>query len=70
MDEEMNSFVRNKTHDLVELSASKRALQNKWVYRLKEKDGGKKWYKAILVLKGFAQKKVYILTKYFLLLLK
>ena len=35
----------------------KKALQNKWVYRLKEEDGGKKWYKARLVLKGFAQKK-------------
>ena len=35
----------------------KRALQNKWVYKLKEEDGGKKRYKAILVVKGFAQKK-------------
>jgi hypothetical protein len=24
---------------------------------LKEEDGGKNWYKAILVIKGFAQKK-------------
>jgi hypothetical protein len=32
-------------------------LQNKWVYRLKEEDGGKKRYKARLVVKGFAQKK-------------
>jgi hypothetical protein len=32
-------------------------LQNKWVYKLKEEDGGKKWYKARLVVKGFAQKK-------------
>jgi hypothetical protein len=32
-------------------------LQNKWVYKLKEEDGGKKWYKARLVGKGFAQKK-------------
>jgi hypothetical protein len=30
---------------------------NKWVYRLKEEDGGKKRYKARLVVKGFAQKK-------------
>jgi hypothetical protein len=35
----------------------KRALQNKWVYKLKEEDGGEKWYKARLVVKGFAQKK-------------
>jgi hypothetical protein len=39
------------------LLAGKRALQNKWVYKLKEEDGGKKWYKSRLVVKGFAQKK-------------
>jgi hypothetical protein len=32
-------------------------LQNKWVYKLKEEDGGKKWYKARIVVKGFQQKK-------------
>jgi hypothetical protein len=32
-------------------------LQNKWVYRLKEEDGGKKWYNDRLVVKGFAKKK-------------
>ena len=35
----------------------KRALWNKWVYKLKEEDGGKKWYTTRLVVKGFAQKK-------------
>jgi hypothetical protein len=34
-----------------------RALQNKWVYKLKEEDGGEKRYKARLVVKGFAKKK-------------
>ena len=43
--------------DLVEFPASKWALQNKWVYMLKEEGGGKKRYKARLVVKGFAQKK-------------
>ena len=57
LDEEMDSLVRNQTLDLVKLPTEKRALQNKWVYRLKEEDGGKKWYKARLVVKGFAQKK-------------
>jgi hypothetical protein len=33
------------------------ALQNKWVYKLKEEDGGQKKYKARLVVKEFAQKK-------------
>ena len=57
MDEEMESLVRNQTWDLVKLPTEKRALQNKWVYRLKEEDGGKKRYKATLVVNGFAQKK-------------
>jgi hypothetical protein len=42
---------------LVQLPAGKRALQNKWVYKLKEEDGGEKQYKARLVVKGFAQNK-------------
>ena len=42
---------------LVELLASKRALQNKWVYMLKEEEEGNKWYKARFVVNGFAQKK-------------
>jgi hypothetical protein len=39
------------------LHADKIALQNKWVYKLKEEDGGKKWYKDRLFVKGFAKKK-------------
>ena len=39
------------------MPAGKKALPNKWVYRLKEEDGGKKRFKARLVVKGFAQKK-------------
>ena len=35
----------------------KKALHNKWVYKLKEEDGGKKRFKARLVIKGFTQKK-------------
>ena len=57
MDEEMDSLVRNQTWDLVKLPAGKMVLQNKWVYRWKEEDGGKKWYKARLVVKGLAQNK-------------
>ena len=70
MNEEMDSLVRNETWDLVQLPIEKMALQNKWVYRLKEEDGGKKWYKAKLIVKGLHKRKVYILMKYFLLLLK
>ena len=57
MKEEMDSLLKNKIWDLVPLPEGKRALPKKWVYRLKEEDGGKKRYKARLVVKGFAQKK-------------
>ena len=57
MDEEMNSLARNQTWDLVKFPAEKRALQNKWVYRLKEEDGGKKRYKDRIIVNGFARNK-------------
>jgi hypothetical protein len=57
MKEEIDSLENNQTWDLVQLPVGKRALQNKWVYKLKEEDGGEKRYKARLVVKGFAQKK-------------
>ena len=57
MIEEMDSLLKNQTWDLCKLPAGKRALQNKWVYRLKEEDGGKKRFKAKLVVKRFALKK-------------
>ena len=57
MQDELDSLLKNKTWDLCKFPASKRALQNKWVYRLKEEDGRKKIFKAKLVVKGFAQKK-------------
>ena len=54
MKEEMGSLVNNHTWDLVQLPTGKIALHNKWVYRLKEEDGGKNRYKARLVVKVFA----------------
>lgn len=57
MKEEMDSLTHNQTWDSVRLPAGKTTLQNKWVYKLKEEDGGRKRYKARLVVKGFAQKK-------------
>ena len=57
MKEEMNFLLKNKTLDLCKLPAGKKALQNNWVYRLKEEEGGKKIFKDRLVVKGFAQKK-------------
>jgi hypothetical protein len=45
-------------------------LQNKWVYKLKEEDGGKKQYKAKIVVKGFAQKKGIYFDEMFSLVVK
>ena len=42
MKKEMDSLANNQTWDLVQLLVVKRALQNKWVYKLKEEDGGEK----------------------------
>ena len=53
MKEEMDSLVHNQTWDLVRFPAGKTTLHNKWVYRLKEEDRGRKRYKARLVVKGF-----------------
>jgi hypothetical protein len=47
MKEEMDSLVNNQTWDLVQFPAGKKSLQSKWVYKLKEEDGGKKWYKVL-----------------------
>ena len=57
MEEEMESLMHNQNWDLVKFPAGKTTLQNKWVYRLKEEDGGKQRYKARLVVKVFSQKK-------------
>ena len=52
------------------MPAEKRALHNKWVYRLKEEDGGKKQYKTRLVVKGFAQNKCIDFDEIFSLVVK
>ena len=59
MQEEVRSLLENHTYDLVKLPQGKKALINKWVYRLKnENNGSQLRYKARLVVKGFNQKKV------------
>ncbi|KAL9249371.1 Retrovirus-related Pol polyprotein from transposon TNT 1-94-like protein [Drosera capensis] len=57
MQEEMNSLEKNNTWFLTTLPAGKKALQNKWVLRVKKEHDGKKRYKARLVVKGFQQKR-------------
>ena len=48
----------NYTYDLVELPKGKRALRNKWVYKVKigEVNSAPR-YKSCIVVKGFQQKK-------------
>ncbi|BBH04062.1 Toll-Interleukin-Resistance domain family protein [Prunus dulcis] len=56
MKDEMRSLISNQTWELAELPVGKKALHNKWVYRVKEEHDGSKRYKARLVVKGFQQK--------------
>lgn len=58
MQEEMKSLHENHTYDLVKLPNGKKALKNKWVYKVKTGEDGKSpRYKARIVVKGYEQKK-------------
>lgn len=58
MQDEMKSLYENNTFELVKLPKGKRALKNRWVYRVKHEDHtSQPRYKARLVVKGFSQKK-------------
>ena len=53
----MNSLQKNNTYELVELPRGRKALKNKWVFKLKRDGNGKLMkYKARQVMKGFQQK--------------
>nr|CAN80650.1 hypothetical protein VITISV_022906 [Vitis vinifera] len=56
MKDEIDSLLGNQTWELTELPVGKKALHNKWVYRIKNEHDGSKRYKARLVVKGFQQK--------------
>ncbi|GKC46671.1 retrovirus-related pol polyprotein from transposon TNT 1-94 [Tanacetum coccineum] len=57
MVEEMEYLKENHTYELVELPKGKKALKNKWVYRMKMGElNSLSRYKARLVVKGFNQK--------------
>ena len=58
MKEEMQSLIENQTCDLVELLEGRKALRNKWVFKLKNKDNNSNLrYKARIVVKVCNQKK-------------
>ena len=56
MDEEMDSFAKNKTWHLVELAKERRVFICKWVFKLKQNvDGSIERYKPRLVEKCYSQ---------------
>ena len=68
MDDHMRSLEKNNTWVLSELPLGKRALLNKWVFRIKTEPDGKRRFKARLVVEDIHKGKVLIMLKYFLLL--
>ena len=67
----MDSLHEKHTYELIELLKRKRALQNKWVYKLKPGDAeNPPRYKARNVVKGFQQKKGVDFDEIFALVLK
>ena len=59
MREEMNSLWKNDTYKLIELQKGRKALRNKWVFKLKNNDEKSLKYKARLVVKGFRSRARY-----------
>ncbi|GJW31648.1 putative RNA-directed DNA polymerase [Tanacetum coccineum] len=56
MQQEIKALEKNKTWTLEELPEGKRAIDSKWVYKIKYKSNGEvERYKARLVAKGFTQ---------------
>lgn len=57
MDKELLALHKNHTWDSVDLPPGKKAIGNKWVYKIKLKeDGSVERFKARLVAKGYNQK--------------
>lgn len=57
MQKEYNSLISNGTWEIVDLPSDRKAIKNKWVYKLKQdKDGNIERYKARLVVKGCSQR--------------
>ncbi|KAL6329151.1 hypothetical protein AAG906_011604 [Vitis piasezkii] len=61
VDDYMKSLHENHSFELVKLPKEKRALKNRWVYRVKQEEHtSQPHYKVRLVIKGFNQKKYVI----------
>ncbi|KAL6347739.1 hypothetical protein AAG906_026268 [Vitis piasezkii] len=71
MQDEMKSLHENHSFELVKLPKGKRALKNRWVYKVKQKEHtSQPCYKARLVVKGFSQKKCIDFDEIFSLVVK
>ena len=57
IDDEMRSLEKNDTWVYTELPTGKRALLNKWVFRIKTEPDGKRRFMYRLVVKGYSQRK-------------
>jgi len=58
VNEEMTSLTENETWNLVKLPPGRKALENRWVFKIKRNlDGDIDRYKARLVIKGCSQRK-------------
>ena len=56
MKDELRSMDKNSMWELVDLSPGRKAIRNKWVFKVKRKaDGSIDKYKARLMAKGFTQ---------------
>lgn len=56
MDEEFNSLKKNRTWELVKLPEDRKLVDNRWVFKVKEKPNGEiERFKARLVVRGFTQ---------------
>ena len=58
MKNEMDPLIGNHIWELTKLPEGKKALHNKWVYRVKNKHDGNKRYKTRRVVKGMLTKGV------------
>ncbi|GJY89910.1 ribonuclease H-like domain-containing protein [Tanacetum coccineum] len=57
MNQEMNALLRNGTWEIIDLPKSRKAIDSKWIYKIKFQSSGEiDRFKAILVAQGFGQK--------------
>ena len=69
MNDEMEALNKNDTYEITELPPGRKAIGNKWVWKIKFKSNGEvDRYKARLVVKGCNQKEEWTLMKPSLLL--